>query len=51
MFPVHYFGVVVDWSEHRVVPSLVGAVAFGAFAGLGMLGFEAWARRRVGERG
>jgi hypothetical protein len=34
-FPVGYFGVVSDRSEHQFFPSLVGAIAFGWFVGLG----------------
>jgi hypothetical protein len=46
-FPVGYFGVVSDRSDHQFFPSLVGAIAFGSFVGLGMLAFEAWGRRRT----
>ena len=48
MFPIQYFGLVSTRSEHQVLPSLVGAFAFGAFFGLGMLAFTAWARRKTG---
>ena len=48
MFPIQYFGLVSTRSEHQVLPSLVGAIAFGAFFGLGMLAFATWARRKTG---
>ena len=49
MFPVQYFGVVSNRSDHQVLPSAIGAVAFGAFVGLGMFSLAAWARRKTGR--
>jgi hypothetical protein len=49
MFPVQYFGVVSNRSDHQVFPSAVGAIAFGAVFGLGMFTFAAWARRKTGR--
>lgn len=49
MFPVRYFGVLGSRDEHQIGPSLVGAIAFGVVSGLGMLAFEAWARRESGR--
>lgn len=47
MFPVQYFGVVSDRSEGQFLSSLVGAMFFGAFFGLAMFAFAAWARRKM----
>jgi hypothetical protein len=49
MFPVQYFGVVSNRSDHRVLPSIIGAITLGAVSGLGMFAFEAWARRKTGR--
>jgi hypothetical protein len=49
MFPVQYFGVVSNRSEHQVFPSVVGALASGALLGLGMFAFAAWGRRKTGR--
>ena len=49
MFPAYYFGLMSDASEHELLPSLIGAVFFGAGLGLLMCAFEAWGRRRNGQ--
>ena len=49
MFPIQYFGVVSKGSDHQVLPSVLGAIAFGAVFGLRMFAFAAWARRKSGR--
>jgi hypothetical protein len=48
MFPIQYFGVVSKGSDHQVLPSVLGAIAFGAVFGLGMFAFAVWVRRKTG---
>jgi hypothetical protein len=50
MFPAQYFGMVSNRSEHQLLPSIVSAIAFGAFFGLAMLAFAAWLAGRPAER-
>lgn len=47
MFPVLYFGWVSNRSDLRVLPSVIGAITFGAVFGLVMFAFAAWARRKT----
>jgi hypothetical protein len=49
MFPVQCVGVVSNRSDHQVLPSVIGAIAFGALLGLGMFALAAWARRKTGR--
>jgi hypothetical protein len=49
MFPVQYFGVVSNRSDHQVLPSVLGAITFGAVLGLAMFAFAAWTRRKTGR--
>jgi hypothetical protein len=49
MLPVQYFGVLGNRSDHQVLTSVIGAIAFGAFCGLGMFAFAAWTRRKTGR--
>jgi hypothetical protein len=46
-FSIVYFGLfgVGERSRHRLVPSLLGAIFYGAVFGLVMLGMKWWERR------
>jgi hypothetical protein len=47
--PVQCFGVVSNRSDHQVLPSVLGAITFGAVLGLAMFAFAAWTRRKTGR--
>ena len=48
-FLASYIGVLGGRSEHRLRPSLFGAIFFGVFSALAMLAFNAWDRRTSGR--